>query len=137
MKLSLSTYREYILKNKLSILKQLFSLSYLLYFTTINAQTWKQSIDFPSTERDDGVVFVIGNNAYCGTGLKSGWITSSDFYSFDMNSESWTTIKNLPKDKKRQYAIGFSSLNYGYVFGGVNGGDFLNDIWQYDPIINK
>ena len=117
--------------------KHIFLLLYLFYSTIINAQTWKQSVDFPSNERDDGVVFVIENNAYCGTGLKTGWVASSDFYSFDMNSDSWSVVKNLPEDKKRQYAVGFSSLKYGFVFGGVNEGDFLNDIWQYDPVINK
>ena len=137
MRLSPITYIDYIFKKKFSMLNYILTLLFFCYCTTLNAQTWNQSADFPSTERDDGVVFVIGNNAYCGTGLKTGWLESNDFYSFDMNSDSWSTIETLPKDKKRQYAVGFSSLNYGYVFGGVNDGNFLNDIWQYDPVTNK
>ena len=52
---------------------------YIIFLFTIAqnfsfCQTWQQIGDFPSTERDDGTCFIIGNTAYCGTGLKTGWV---------------------------------------------------------------
>ena len=109
----------------------------LFFFILIRisfAQTWQQISNFPSSERDDGTNFTIGNIAYCGTGYTPWWSTCSDFYSFDMNSETWSTIPSLPNGKERQYATGFSNSAFGYILGGINGSNYLNDLWQYDPI---
>ena len=95
-------------------LKNLSIIIILIVFNkTALSQTWTQISDFPATERDDGVSFVIGNKAYCGTGFKTGWITCRDMYSFDMSSESWGTISSLPAGMERQYSSGFSYNNLG------------------------
>ena len=105
----------------------------LFFQKIIFAQSWVQITDFPSTERDDGTSFVIGYTAYCGTGLKPFFIASNDMYSFDMNTETWATINSLPTGAERQYATGFSSNSFGFIFGGV-GSIYYNDLWMYDPI---
>jgi N-acetylneuraminic acid mutarotase len=105
----------------------------LLFQKIIFAQSWVQITDFSSTERDDGTSFVIGDTAYCGTGLKPFFIASNDMYSFDMNTETWTTINSLPAGTERQYATGFSYNNFGFIFGGV-GSVYYNDLWMYDPM---
>lgn len=102
----------------------------------LHSQSWIKMDNFPSVERDDAVSFVIGDIAFCGTGLIVGWAETTDFYSFNMNSEKWTTIASMPNGNKRQYASGFATANHGFVFGGINAGVFLNDIWQYDPTID-
>lgn len=113
--------------------KNLFIVFILLFFNNIiSSQNWVQISDFPATERDDGLSFEIGNKAYCGTGFKTGWITCRDMYSFDMNTETWDTIAPLPLGMERQYATGFSYNNLGFVFGGINGSSYLNDLWMYD-----
>jgi len=96
------------------------------------AQVWQQLADFPSTERDDGVSFTLNNFVYCGTGLQQNWSTSSDFYRFDMNTDTWDTIAPLPLSAHRQAACGFSYNGEGYVFGGFSGYP-LNDLWKYNP----
>jgi len=105
--------------------------------TFILCQEWIQIADFPATERDDGSSFIIGNKAYCGTGLKIGFIACNDMYSFDMNTETWETINSLPAGMERQYAQGFSANDHGYIFGGINGNTFFNDLWMYEPITNN
>ncbi|MBN8695627.1 MAG: T9SS type A sorting domain-containing protein [Bacteroidetes bacterium] len=105
----------------------------LLSSEIIFSQSWVQITDFPSTERDDGTSFVIGDTAYCGTGLKPFFVASNDMYSFDMNTETWATINSLPAGTERQYATGFSYNNFGFIFGGV-GSVYYNDLWMYDPI---
>lgn len=101
-----------------------------------NAQVWQQLSDFPSTERDDGVSFTINQYVYCGSGLLPNWSVASDFYRFDLNSDTWDTIASLPLGANRQAACGFSHNGMGYVFGGYNNGP-LNDLWQYNPVSNS
>jgi|SRR5690554_2219578 len=112
----------------------------LLYFLVICSlstlgQSWKQLSDFPSHARDDAAAFVIGNKAYCGTGVVSWFNTQKDFYSYDFSSDSWTAVAPLINEASRQYANGFASDSLGYVFGGFDS-TFLNDLWAYNPIFN-
>ena len=100
-------------------------------------QAWQQISDFPSDERDDGTCFVIGNKAYCGTGLKVGSLESNDMYSFDMNTETWTTIAPLATGAERQYASGFSYSHLGFIFGGIDGANYMNDLYCYDTTNNS
>jgi N-acetylneuraminic acid mutarotase len=99
------------------------------------SQTWVQISDFPSTERDDGCSFIIGNKAYCGTGLKTGVIETGDMYLLNMNNDTWDTISSLPLGMERQYALGFSYNNQGFIFGGSKGSIYLNDLWMFDTLI--
>jgi N-acetylneuraminic acid mutarotase len=101
------------------------------------AQTWLQLNDFPSTERDDGASFTIGTISYCGTGLTPWFSTTTDFYSFNSNTEVWSPIAALPNGMERQYASGFSDGQYGYIFGGTSGNNYFNDLWQYNPSNNS
>ncbi|MEX2379710.1 MAG: kelch repeat-containing protein [Vicingaceae bacterium] len=107
----------------------------LTYFTcsllSLNAQTWLQLDDFPGVKRDDGTSFTIDGVVYCGTGVVP-FRTLGDFHAFDLNTESWSTVASMPQGEERQYANGFASDSFGYVFGGYDG-SFLNDLWRYDP----
>jgi N-acetylneuraminic acid mutarotase len=97
------------------------------------AQNWIQISDFPGTERDDGTGFQIGDSAYFGTGITPWWSNEKDFYGLNLSNDEWFPISSLPENEGRQYATGFSSNGKGYVFGGYNGMEFLNDLWCYDP----
>ncbi len=116
-------------------MKKLISIL-LISCTFAKAQTWQQLGDFPGIDRDDGASFVIGNKAYCGTGLAAGMGTSIDFYSLDLSSNTWTTISSMPAGKNRQYACAFSNGINGFVFGGESGGTDFNDLWMYSPSTN-
>ncbi|WP_159038515.1 Kelch repeat-containing protein [Brumimicrobium mesophilum] len=120
-------------------LKGKLLLTFCSFFILLNtnAQSWIQIDDFPATERDDGTTFTIGNIAYCGTGYKVGWSATRDFYAFDMISDTWSTIEALPAGEERQYASGFSHGNHGFIFGGLNGSNYYNDVWMYDPTQNN
>jgi N-acetylneuraminic acid mutarotase len=110
----------------------------LLCLQTSSGQTWLQLSDFPGTERDDGISFVIGNTAYCGTGFKTGFVTSGDMYALDLTNDSWSSnISSLPSGMERQYATSFSNANYGFVFGGIGSSGYYNDLWRYSPANNS
>tara|TARA_B100001109_G_scaffold251839_1_gene246902 strand:- start:19958 stop:21151 length:1194 start_codon:yes stop_codon:yes gene_type:complete len=111
----------------------LLALSFLGFF--IQAQSWIQVADFPSDGRDDGACFTIDSMAYCGTGVKP-FIPLGDFYAFNLITEQWQVQASLPTGQERQYACGFASDNYGYIFGGY-ASSFLGDLWQYQPNTNQ
>lgn len=106
----------------------------ILIHSNVHSQSWIQIDDFPATARDDGASFVIGNTAYCGTGFKVGWVEAKDFQSLNMSTDTWSTIASLPSGEERQYASGFSSATDGFIFGGLKSGDYLDDIWMYNPV---
>ena len=113
-------------------MKSLITLNLLLLQLFCTAQTWVTKPAYTGNERDDGASFTIGNKAYCGTGLSSWFAPLGDFYSFDLISQSWNLEAPLPGGMERQYATGLSSGLYGYIFGGINGNNYLNDLWRYD-----
>lgn len=112
-------------------------ITFTLFFSEFKGQTWAQLSDFPNTERDDGTVFVINNKAYCGSGLKVGWVLAGDFHCLDLGTETWSTVASMPAGKERQYACGFTNGTNGFVFGGEAFGNDLNDLWMYSPSTNS
>src|ERR1700741_928856 len=50
---------------------------------------WQQLPNFPAAGRDDGSVFIIGTTAYCGTGNAAGIGASTDFYKFNLLTDTW------------------------------------------------
>ena len=96
----------------------------LLVSSQLFSQNWQNIQDFSGTERDDAVSFTINNQAYCGTGLSPWFAEFADFYSFDFNTQSWTSIASLPIGKERQYATAFSNDTLGFVFSGNKGNVF-------------
>jgi N-acetylneuraminic acid mutarotase len=115
----------------------LFIVTYfLLGFSYTYAQQWTSISSFPGTQRDDGVSFVIQDQAYCGTGLEVGWTPTRNFYKLNMNTDTWSQVSAMPSGMERQYACGFSYQGYGYVFGGINN-NILNDLWRYDANANS
>ncbi len=100
-------------------------------------QEWISLPDFPGLARDDGSAFVIGNTAYCGTGVTSTMGPQVDFYAFDMISSTWTEVASLPGWASRQYCTAFTDGSHGFLFGGYGWGTFLNDMWKYDPVTDQ
>lgn len=92
-------------------------------------QTWTQLLNFPGTSRDDGVGVVCNNAWYVGTGLRNGAGPANDFYVFNPQAATFSSITPLP-GSARQYACTFAYNEVFYVFGGDAGGT-QNDLYQY------
>lgn len=107
----------------------------LLLNSTVFSQTWMPRPNFAGGARDDGCSFTANNTVYAGTGRNAGFAYTSDFYAFDLTSEQWTQVSSLPDSAKRQYATAVTYANNGFLFGGINAqGEYLNDLWNYDPV---
>lgn len=107
----------------------------LLLASTANAQyfEWTALPAFPGTARDDASAFTVGDVVYVGTGRDVSFALTRDWYSFEMQSGSWSPIADLPASG-RQYCSSFSDGTYGYLFGGVDDAGPLNELWRYDPL---
>lgn len=115
-------------------MKKSVLIPFLFIGFSATAQSWLLMPDFAGTTRDDAAAFVVGQNAWCGTGLQTGWTNTRDFFRFDMITETWSTAPGLPPGEERQYACGFSNGTFGFVFGGLDAaGNYLDDVWRFDP----
>lgn len=111
------------------------TLFFLCLTSSLLSQSWLQLPDFPGTERDDGVAFVINNKAYCLSGLDVNFHCTANGFVFDGSTESWNNMTALPTGKERQYAAAFAYAGYGYVIGGIDCNNVcLRDFWKYDPV---
>jgi N-acetylneuraminic acid mutarotase len=110
-----------------------------LLFVNMRSQNWQQLPNFPAAGRDDGSVFIIGNNVYCGLGNASGVGPSTDFHKFNPLNDTWPAIAvaSLPTIG-RQYCCSFSYNNYGYIIGGIDANwQASNLVWRYDTATNN
>ncbi|HEY0977735.1 MAG TPA: kelch repeat-containing protein [Flavobacteriales bacterium] len=96
-------------------------------------QTWIAQPDFPGTARDDATSFVIGTSIHVGTGMEVGWGLTADWWRFEVTTGAWSSMASLPA-APRQYCTAFTLNDKGYLFGGSDGTDLLNELWMYDPI---
>lgn len=111
------------------------TLLFLCLTSSLLSQSWVQLPDFPGTERDDGVAFVIHNKAYCLSGLDVNFQCMGNGFVFDGSTESWSSMASLPVGEERQYATAFAYAGNGYVVGGIDCNNVcLQDFWKYDPV---
>jgi len=96
--------------------------------------TWARQSDFPGTKRLRACSFAISPYAFVGSGQDdlSATNTFSDFWRYDVTSDSWLQIAGMPS--ARTGASAFSYIDEGFVVNGdgTNG----KELWKYDPVNN-
>ena len=104
------------------------------------ANEWAQKADFQGNARSCAVGFSIGNKGYLGTG---SYIINDeysyrlrDFWEYNPESDTWLQKADLP-GALRNWAVGISIKNKGYIGGGYSGNGRLRDFWEYDPSSNS
>ncbi|WP_167605366.1 IPT/TIG domain-containing protein [Maribellus sediminis] len=94
--------------------------------------SWNQAGTVPAPNRET-TGFELMGKLYMGTGMFSYCGGTSSWFSFDPNSNAWTSItfEGLARKSAGSFAIG----NYGYIVGGRTCEHFgnLRDVWQFDP----
>ncbi len=111
-------------------------LFFLLFLSQIiHAQSWQQVDSFPLLARDNGVSFVIGNKAYCLTGMQINATCSRDGAVYDGGTETWSAISSMPPGTEREYVTAFSHNGFGYLFGALDcSSTCYTDLWRYDTL---
>ncbi len=114
----------------------IFTVLLLANIVLVSAQgTWTRKADFIGAARFRAVRFTINDQIYYGTGnVISGSPESADFYKYDIASDTWIQVANLPKGM--QAGIGFSVGGKGYSGIGFLNGNGFNDLYEYDPSLN-
>jgi hypothetical protein len=97
----------------------------------VSDNKWWQANEFPGIQRRYPVSFTIGNYAFVGTGQGYDASIWNDFYRYNAELDSWTEIPKEEALEIRYQAISFSLNNKGYLVGGRNRTQRLNDVWQY------
>jgi N-acetylneuraminic acid mutarotase len=104
----------------------------------ITTNVWTQKANFGGGLRERAVGFSIGAKGYIGTGMPglNGQPGNIDFWEYDTTTNVWTRKADFGGGI-RQYAVGFSIGNKGYIGTGAGNyptyGSFVNDFWEYDP----
>jgi N-acetylneuraminic acid mutarotase len=104
---------------------------------------WVTMSSFNGPNRSEAVSFVIGNNAYVGTGIDQTNKRYNDLWQYDPVQNNWTQVASMPDTTSagastlRSSAVGFSVGTNGYVGTGYNGFTPMKDFWQYDATSNE
>jgi N-acetylneuraminic acid mutarotase len=99
--------------------------------------TWKRIGDCPGVARMMAMGFQIGNKQYMAGGSAYP-ISDQDVFEFDLNSETWRQVADLPYEMGVTHGFTFSLNGKGYIGGGVITGDSRCSslLFEYDPLAN-
>jgi hypothetical protein len=100
---------------------------------------WVYRGDFNGMARSESVSFVIGNNAYVGTGVDNNFTHYNDFWQLSLYGSNctWFQVATAMNMIPRYSAVAFSVGGQGYVGTGTNGTIAFSDFWHYDPAVNR
>jgi hypothetical protein len=100
------------------------------------SDTWTLKSAYPGSGTAYLCGFSIGNIIYVGSGT-GATLACSDFYKYNIISNTWTQIASIPI--ARRQASAFSSGSKGYVLCGESTimSNYLKDLWEYDPITDN
>ena len=97
------------------------------------ASSWSSKANFLAN-RKFAASFVIGTNAYVGTGQLVGGLSSTqDVWRYDGVADMWTQVANFGGGD-REGAVAFAIGTKGYMGTGSGAGGA--DLWEYDPGLN-
>jgi|ERR1051325_240982 hypothetical protein len=96
-----------------------------------SGNSWTQKANIP-VRRQGAVSFVIGTNAYVGTGDDTTKLR--DFWKWDQTTNTWTQKQNFLSTARTE-ACGFSIGAKGYI-GTGNDGSNKYDFYEYDTTTN-
>ncbi|HEY8735281.1 MAG TPA: kelch repeat-containing protein, partial [Puia sp.] len=99
--------------------------------TNLSTQSgdWLFENELSGPARSEAVSFVIGNNAYIGTGWNGLTTRFADFWKYDPVSNAWLQINNMP-GAGRSSAVAFSISSKAYVGTGFDGVNILSDFYE-------
>jgi signal transduction histidine kinase/DNA-binding response OmpR family regulator len=104
---------------------------------------WLQVLNLPLSAQPDSwkkktsgfknpmLEVAIGNKLYMGLS------ESSEFWEYDLISDSWIKKADFPGAQRRHTTTGFTLNSKVYLLGGKSVERMHDDFWEYDPATNK
>lgn len=118
-------------------------ITFLAIFTFSYAfgQDWEERESLPAVAiiRHHPITFSIGGVGYLVAGTRPGAGVLGDFYSYDKDADSWTTLPDFP-GTPRGFSYGVTTDTKGYIGFGIYENEVtfeffpLNDLWEFDPV---
>ena len=99
-----------------------------------STDTWTQKLDFPASARTGASGWGVFPNAYLATGYDTSYSYKNDVWEYNYFSNSWTQVTDYP-GAGRTNAVSFVVNGRAYLGTGYNGA-FLNDFYEYEPLLN-
>lgn len=109
-----------------------------------STESWTRMLDVDDDDVDEdgdilryyAIAFVIDSKAYIASGTNGS--LQRDVWEFDPSGNNgegdWDEKTSLEDEvASRQYAVGFSVNNRGYMCSGNSSGTRLDDLWEFDP----
>ncbi len=102
-----------------------------------NTDTWSLIANYPAGGRWIGIIAYMNNALYMGTGNNAGTYFS-EFYKYDLTTNTWTNLAPHPHVMYDGWAIEVPSLNRIYVFGEhtSNSSYCVSQFYYYDIATN-
>ncbi len=111
-------------------MKKIILAIFVLFSTTVNAQTWQQKANAP-IGRHHPISFSLDGKGYAITGTLANGQPTDDAFSYDPVTDTWATLSNFP-GTARSFGIGTVANNIAYIGFGASTTQYLNDLWSFD-----
>ncbi|RUT78658.1 Kelch repeat-containing protein [Ancylomarina longa] len=109
-----------------------------------DSDTWtkKTDLDDDNIDKDGNILrynaatFVIGGKGYVASG--SNGFLKRDVWEYDPSKDDWVERTSLEAEvASREYAVGFSLNNRGFIATGSSSGLRLDDVWEFNPTMEE
>lgn len=101
---------------------------------------WTQMANFAGGPRRDAIGFSLSHKGYLGTGCPdgTGFSQMDDFWEYDPATNIWTQKASYGNGTTSGVfkAVGVASKISGFVIGGRRNNSPIDEIWEYNPLLN-
>jgi len=118
-----------------------YTMAYQVWDFNTVSNTWTQKNNFPGQGVYGASAFVIGSYGY----IVNGWDSvnastgPSALWQYNPSTDTWASEAAFP-GTTRYLSAEFSLNGLGYIVCGFSGevpGNYVNDVWSYDPTANS
>lgn len=97
---------------------------------------WQARANMEGSLKAHSFSFSIGEKGYVSS------VEAADFWEYNPDKDSWTQVGDFP-GPPRKHGVAFTINGKGYVCTGGNfncgnfASEFLNDLWEYEPVLDS
>lgn len=103
----------------------------------IGTYAWTSRKTLPSTlnGQTQKYTFMLNGKGYCGNLLNTGTQLTTEFWEYDIATDSWKNLDSNKPDLQTEYSYGFTDGKYGYLTSYNKNTRW--QVWRFDAAIQK